>query len=106
MFIYLDIKKAASERGVQRSEHHYLKRVVTGKDKDGSPQYRYLKTQEEVEAYESKNGKKKITHEKQSKDHEKIKEDTDNKKEKKDDKPSLIVKKKEKKVEKSLYVAK
>lgn len=35
----------------------YLKRVVTGVDADGSPQYRYIRTQEELKAYEAKHGK-------------------------------------------------
>lgn len=48
----------------------YLKRVVTGKDKDGSPQYRYIRTQEELDAWEKNQAKNK-------------------KKDKKEDKPSL-----------------
>mgnify|MGYP003541908989 CR=1 FL=1 len=34
----------------------YIKRVVTGQDKDGSPQDRYIRSQEELDAYEA--GKK------------------------------------------------
>lgn len=103
MKLILDLKKAKSERGKEKGGT-YLRRVATGKkDKDGSPTYRYLRTQEEVAAYERNHKKdtdeddeKKVTHEDQKAHHEDIKEKTDKKK------PSLLVKKK--KMEKSIYV--
>jgi hypothetical protein len=58
-----DYKNRGSEKGGK-----YIMRVVTGTDKDGSPQYRYLRTQEEVDAYRGNKKSKKITHEKQTKE--------------------------------------
>lgn len=55
-----DYKNRGSEKGGK-----YIMRVVTGTDKDGSPQYRYLRTQAEVEAYQGDKSSKKVTHEKQ-----------------------------------------
>jgi DNA polymerase sigma len=73
--------KSASQRGEERPAK-YLKRVVTGRDKDNSPQYRYLRTPEEVEAYERKHKKDKDekkdtkeTHEKQKREHYKIRKE-------------------------------
>ena len=37
----------------------YIRRVVTGTTKDGRPQYRYLRTKEEVAAYDTEQKKKK-----------------------------------------------
>jgi hypothetical protein len=109
MKLYLDINliKAKAERGKEKGGS-WLKRVVTGTDKDGSPQYRYLRTADEVAAYEKNHGESekedkadtKKTHEKQKREHKEIEEKTDSKEKKK---PSLLVKDK-KKVEKSLYV--
>lgn len=108
MKLYLDIRKAKSELGKEKGGK-FLRRVVSGKDKDGSPQYRYLRTEAEVAAYE-RNHKSdkdkedsKETHEKQKREHKEIEEKTDNKEKKEKQKPSLLVKDK-KKVEKSLYV--
>ena len=36
-----------------------LKRIVTGVDKDGSPQYRYIRTQEALDAWEENQKKNK-----------------------------------------------
>lgn len=98
------IFKSKEQRG-EAVGGSYIKRVITGRDKDNSPQYRYLRTQEEVEAYEKnhKDEKKdtKVTHEEQKKESKKIKDKTAKKDE---DKPSLLVSKDKKKVEKSLYV--
>lgn len=103
MRLYLDICKAKAELGKEKGGK-YLKRLQTGTDADGSPQYRYIRTEEELESYQKKHkdDKKekdtKKTHEKQKREHKEIEEETDSKEPKK--KPSLLVKDK-KKVEKS-----
>ena len=42
--------KRQKTRGELRGGN-YIRRVVTGTDKDGSPQYRYIRTPEEYESY-------------------------------------------------------
>jgi hypothetical protein len=78
-----DYKNRGSEKGGK-----YLMRVVTGTDKDGSPQYRYLRTPEEVAAYRGNKDDKKITHEKQAKETKDNKQKllVNRKKDKRDDK--------------------
>jgi hypothetical protein len=92
-----DYKNRGSEKGGK-----YIMRVVTGTDKDGSPQYRYLRTQEEVEAYQGDKSSKKVTHEKQEERAKKVKNKLlavkkDKKKEDKDPSESDDKKKKPKK---------
>lgn len=107
MRLLLDLVKADQVGDVR--EGSYIKRVVTGTDKDGSPQYRYLRSKEEVDAWESgqsnkedqkKQGKNKDLKEKVSKEHKESKE----KQEGGESKKLLLDKKK--KVKKSLYVGK
>ena len=60
LYLSTDLNKAPSEQG-EALGGQYLRRVVTGTTKDGRPQYRYLRTKEEVAAYdkEQKHKKKK-----------------------------------------------
>lgn len=92
------IKADKKDRGQLRGGT-YLKRVVTGTDKDGSPQYRYLRTKEEVEAYEASDSAK--THEEQLDDDSSLKEKREKEekesKKKETKKPSLFVDSKKKK---------
>lgn len=100
--------KAAANRGEERGGS-YLKRIVTGTDKDGSPQYRYFRKVAELKAWEKKHKNKTID---QKKQFERSKLDPKTKKEKKkyskkkpegDDVTLLVDKEKhEKKVKKSL----
>ena len=72
MHLFLDdLRKAGSptEAGDQVGGQ-YIRRIVTGTTKDGRPQYRYLRTKEEVAAYDSEQSSKK----KQDKDKDKDKE--------------------------------
>lgn len=63
--LYLHKALFKGERGPQpgsQSGGDYLKRVQVGVDADGTPKYRYLRTQDEVAAYQSEqkqSGKKK-----------------------------------------------
>lgn len=56
MFIYLshhfvdDLQKSESQTGETRGGK-YVARVQIGTEKDGSPRYRYFKTQDEYESY-------------------------------------------------------
>lgn len=115
MRLFLDLVKADQTGDVR--DGSYIKRVVTGTDKDGSPQYRYLRTKEEVDAWESGKSNK-VDQKKQSKDSSlKEKLDKEQKKSKKKTqggsaKRNLLLgkkgnkKKKAKKVKKSLFVSK
>lgn len=61
MHLFLDdVCKAgdAAEQGDQVGGQ-YLRRIVTGTTKDGRPQYRYLRSKEEVAAYETQQKNKK-----------------------------------------------
>jgi hypothetical protein len=103
MKLYLKLEKAV-DRGIMRpSSRGYLKRVVTGKDADGSPQYRYIRTQEALDAWEENQRKNKPDSKKEKKTKLKDKVDaehkesteklTANKKTKEKTKKSLFVKK-------------
>lgn len=53
MYLYLDdLQKSDASQGDQLGGQ-YLRRIVTGTTKDGRPQYRYLRSKEEVAAYET-----------------------------------------------------
>lgn len=106
--------KSTSQRGEDRGGK-YLMRVITGKDKDGSPQYRYIRSEEELKAYKKRHKDTKITHEDQKKKageiENKAKESKDDssedkdQKSKKEKKPYILdSKKKEDKVKKGVYV--
>jgi hypothetical protein len=119
-------EKSTSQRGEDRGGK-YLMRVVTGKDKDNSPQYRYIRSEAELEAYKKRHKDTKITHEDQKKEshsreekaegssektaeEKKVEDEKDSKTKKfkkdKKDKKNLFVQdsKNVKKVKKSLYV--
>src|SRR4051812_31672599 len=51
-------EKGNKKRGDVRGGE-YIKRVVTGTDKDGSPQYRYIRSQEALDAWEENQRKNK-----------------------------------------------
>ena len=77
MLILIDksasFSKSASQRGEDRGGK-YLMRVITGRDKDNSPQYRYIRSEEELASYKKRHKDTKITHEDQKKEAYKIKE--------------------------------
>lgn len=104
MKLYLKLEKAV-DRGIMRpSTRGYLKRVVTGKDADGSPQYRYIRTQEALDAWEE-NQRKNAPNKAKKEDKTKLKDKVDA--EHKDSTEKLTATKKTKeKTKKSLFVKK
>lgn len=79
----------------------YIKRVVTGTDKDGSPQYRYIRSQEALDAWEE-NQRKNKPEKKKKADKSDLSEKVG--KEHKDSTDKIRSKEKNKKTEKSLFV--
>lgn len=79
----------------------YIKRIVTGQDKDGSPQYRYIRSQAELDAYEASQKKNKP---KKDKDKNKLKEKVN--KEHKDSKAAVTKKEKDKETTKKSFFVK
>jgi len=89
----------------------YIRRIVTGTTKDGRPQYRYLRTKEEVASYDSAQSSKKKGDKDKDKDKdkdedkggslkEKLADERKQSKEKLDRDPTLFLK--DKTVKKSL----
>lgn len=102
MKLYLKLEKAV-DRGIMRpSTRGYLKRVVTGKDADGSPQYRYIRTQEALDAWEENQRKNAPKNKKEDKSKLKDKVDAEHK----DSTEKLTTKKTKEKTKKSLFVKK
>jgi len=61
MYLYLDAIYKSDDGSVKQGDQvggSYIKRIITGETKDGRPQYRYLRSKEEVEAYENEQSKK------------------------------------------------
>lgn len=59
MLLYLDdlYKAEGNVAAGDEAGGSYIRRIVTGTTKDGRPQYRYLRSKEEVEAYDKEQGK-------------------------------------------------
>lgn len=89
--------KGNKKRGDVRGGE-YIKRVVTGTDKDGSPQYRYIRTQEALDAWEANQRKNKPEKKKGDKSDlsDKVKREHQDSTDK--------IRNKDKKTEKSLFV--
>lgn len=102
------IQKSQVPRG-EEAGGSYLRRIVTGKDADGSPQYRYIRSQEELDAYEANQSKHKSKKKKNKKDDNDLQE----KVEKEHKKSSLLIRdkhkdkdesSKKKSIKKSFYI--
>lgn len=100
MKFYIKLEKAvdnpASKGNKERGEVRggkFLRRIRNGTEKDGSPQYRYIRSQEELDAYEASKKKNKP---KDSDSGEKLKNKTDKEHKKSSEKVKDTVKDKKK----------